>query len=63
QNAWIVTDGIQSGDAVILDGLKNLRDGGAIKTVPVTINAAGVVGDVAPKNAEAPQTGPTAKSE
>ncbi|MBN2741510.1 MAG: efflux RND transporter periplasmic adaptor subunit, partial [Rhodobacteraceae bacterium] len=29
QNAWIVTDGIQSGDAVILDGLKNLRDGGA----------------------------------
>ena len=63
QNAWIVTDGIQSGDAVILDGLKNLRDGGAIKTVPVTINAAGVVRDVAPKSAEVPQTGAAAKSE
>jgi len=63
QNAWIVTDGIQSGDAVILDGLKNLRDGGAIKTVPVTINAAGVVRDVAPKSAKALQTGAAAKSE
>ena len=41
QNAWIVTGGIESGAAVILDGLKNLRDGAAIKTVPVTIDAEG----------------------
>ncbi|KEO52789.1 efflux RND transporter periplasmic adaptor subunit [Thioclava pacifica] len=53
QNAWIVTDGIASGDQVILDGLKNLRDGAEIKTVPVTINAEGVVKDAAPADAAA----------
>lgn len=53
QNAWIVTAGIASGDQVILDGLKNLRDGAGIKTVPVTINAAGVVKDAAPADSAA----------
>lgn len=45
QNAWIVTDGVRVGDQVILDGLTNLTDGAEITTVPVTINAAGVVED------------------
>ncbi|TMV91185.1 efflux RND transporter periplasmic adaptor subunit [Thioclava sp. BHET1] len=49
KNAWIVTDGIQSGDALILDGLKDLRDDADIKTVPVTINDQGVVEDVKPQ--------------
>ncbi|PFG62367.1 membrane fusion protein (multidrug efflux system) [Thioclava sp. ES.031] len=57
QNAWIVTDGIESGDQVILDGLKNLRDGAEIKTVPVTINAQGVVKDATDSSAD------TAKAE
>jgi membrane fusion protein (multidrug efflux system) len=46
ENAWIVTGGVDAGDKVILDGLSNLRDGAEISTVPVTINAAGVVEDV-----------------
>ncbi len=62
-NARIVTDGVASDDAVILDGLKNLRDGAEIKTVPVTINAEGVVKDAVPKRAEAAQTRAAAKSE
>lgn len=45
QNAWIVTGGVEVGDEVILDGLSNLTDGSEITTVPVTINAAGVVED------------------
>ncbi|OOY21731.1 efflux transporter periplasmic adaptor subunit [Thioclava sp. DLFJ5-1] len=60
QNAWIVTDGIESGDQVILDGLKNLRDGAEIKTVPVTINAQGVVKDAADSS---DNTADTAKAE
>jgi RND family efflux transporter, MFP subunit len=51
-NAWIVTDGVEAGDEIILDGLTNLTDGAAITTVPVTINAAGVVEDAATDTAE-----------
>lgn len=43
QNAWIVTGGVEAGQELILDGLKNLRDGAAITTVPVTIDATGLV--------------------
>ncbi|SOC14535.1 membrane fusion protein (multidrug efflux system) [Rhodobacter sp. JA431] len=45
QNAWVVTDGVKAGDQLILDGLTNLQDGSAITTVPVTIDAQGVVQD------------------
>ncbi len=48
QNAWMVTAGLAAGDALILDGLDNLRDGAAITTVPVTIDAEGVVRDAVP---------------
>ncbi|WP_255435583.1 efflux RND transporter periplasmic adaptor subunit [Paracoccus sp. S1E-3] len=50
ENAWIVTDGLAEGDSLILDGLDNLRDGAEITTVPVTIDAEGVVRDAAPDN-------------
>lgn len=50
-NAWIITGGIEDGDLVIVDGLTNLRDGAAIKPVPVTIDADGVVHDAAPETA------------
>ena len=43
ENAWIVTDGAAEGDQLILDGLTNLNDGADITTVPVTIDAEGVV--------------------
>lgn len=50
-NAWIITGGIEDGDLVIVDGLTNLRDGAAIKPVPVTIDADGVVHDANPETA------------
>ncbi|MBK1635403.1 efflux transporter periplasmic adaptor subunit [Rhodovulum adriaticum] len=48
QNAWIVTEGIAAGEALIVDGLLNLGDGAAVATVPVTISADGVVTETAP---------------
>ncbi|PJE30040.1 Multidrug resistance protein MexA precursor [Pseudooceanicola marinus] len=53
QNAWIVTEGVAQGDQLIVDGLQNLRDGAAISTVPVTINAAGLVEDQAAADGDA----------
>ncbi len=60
-NAWIITGGIEDGDLVIVDGLTNLRDGAAIKPVPVTIDADGVVRDTAAEAApDATKPAPTA---
>lgn len=47
KNAWITTAGVEPGDLLIVDGLNNLRAGMAVKSVPVTIDARGVVQDVA----------------
>ncbi|MFD1796337.1 efflux RND transporter periplasmic adaptor subunit [Paracoccus aurantiacus] len=47
ENAWMVTSGLQNDDALILDGLNNLLDGAEVTTVPVTIDAEGVVRDAA----------------
>jgi len=47
-NAWLVTDGLQQADLLILDGLGNLRDGAEVTTTPVTIDDSGVVRDVTP---------------
>lgn len=60
ENAWMVTDGLTEGDALILDGLDNLRDGADVATVPVTIDAEGVVRDAEP---EAAQEDATAKAD
>ena len=46
RNNWIVTQGISEGESLIVDGLDNLRPGAAITTVPVEIDAEGVVRDV-----------------
>ena len=45
QNAWVVTGGVADGDQLIVDGLTNLKEGAEVKTVPVTIDADGVVHD------------------
>ncbi|WP_417272100.1 efflux RND transporter periplasmic adaptor subunit [Celeribacter halophilus] len=52
ENAWIVTEGVEVGDMIILDGLTNLKDGAEITTVPVTINESGVVEDVVAAESE-----------
>ena len=45
ESNWIATDGVAPGDALIVDGLRSLKAGAAVTTVPVTINADGVVED------------------
>ncbi|SOB99302.1 efflux RND transporter periplasmic adaptor subunit [Rhodobacter maris] len=47
ENAWIVTDGVSPGEALVVDGLTNLQDGAEVAPVPVTIDATGVVQDAA----------------
>lgn len=47
QNSWIVTGGVKPGDKLIVDGLSRLRAGAKVKTVPVTMDAEGVVTDTA----------------
>ncbi|MBZ4023892.1 efflux transporter periplasmic adaptor subunit [Rhodobacter sp. TJ_12] len=55
QNAWVVTAGVEAGDLLIVDGLTNLQAGAEVATVPVTIDAQGVVRDVT--KADTPATG------
>ncbi|RDD71063.1 efflux RND transporter periplasmic adaptor subunit [Paracoccus versutus] len=43
RNSWIVTQGINPGEQLIVDGLEDLRPGAEIATIPVTIDAQGVV--------------------
>lgn len=43
QNSWIVSQGVSPGEQLILDGLQDLRPGTEVTTVPVTIDAQGVV--------------------
>ncbi|HRO14910.1 MAG TPA: efflux RND transporter periplasmic adaptor subunit [Paracoccus sp. (in: a-proteobacteria)] len=57
RNAWVVTDGIEAGDRLVLDGLTNLRDGAEVTTVPVTIDEDGVVREVDPAGSPAPLAG------
>jgi len=47
-NDWLITEGLEPGALLIVDGLTNLRDGAEVETVPVTIDDTGVVRDTAP---------------
>lgn len=47
-NAWILRSGAVPGDVLVVDGLNTLRDGAEVTTVPVAIDALGVVRDTAP---------------
>lgn len=48
ENAWIVTDGLDPGDMLVVDGLKDLRNGDEVTTVPVTVGEDGLVQEAAP---------------
>lgn len=43
ENAWIITGGIEPGDQLIVDGLRNLRPGAEVTPVAVTIGPDGVI--------------------
>ncbi|MCL4067564.1 efflux RND transporter periplasmic adaptor subunit [Pseudomonas sp. GX19020] len=49
--AWIVQAGLEPGDWLLLDGINTMREGREITPVPVTIDAQGVVRDLAPATA------------
>ncbi|GMG85585.1 efflux RND transporter periplasmic adaptor subunit [Paralimibaculum aggregatum] len=47
RNAWIVREGLNEGDRLIVDGLSSIRPGQAVTPVPVTIGDDGIARDVA----------------
>lgn len=48
RSSWVVTQGVQDGDVLAVDGLSALREGAEVTGIPVTIDALGVVRDTAP---------------
>jgi len=59
-NSWIVTGGVEPGAELAVDGLGNLVDGAEIRTVPVEIDASGVVRDLAAPGSAGGEPGPAA---
>lgn len=61
---WIVTEGLEDGDMVVVDGLAGLTEGAEVVSVPVSFDENGVVRDAAPAGAkpttETPAEMPTA---
>jgi membrane fusion protein (multidrug efflux system) len=63
RNGWIVTDGVEPGDLLVVDGLNGLRDGAEVTTVPVEIDEQGVVRELTSKEAgDEPADGSSASS-
>ncbi|ARO15866.1 membrane fusion protein, multidrug efflux system (plasmid) [Ketogulonicigenium robustum] len=48
QNQWIITEGLNEGDQLIVDGTSMLGAGADVTPVPVTIDDAGIIHDAAP---------------
>ena len=46
QQQWIVTDGLEDGDVLAVDGLSGLQEGAEVVTVPVTFDDNGVVREI-----------------
>ncbi len=42
-NAWMVNEGVEAGEQLIVDGLRNLQDGASVTPVEVAISETGVV--------------------
>lgn len=57
RNSWIVTGGIEAGDSLIVEGLKNLRAGAEVTPTPVTIDADGVTAAAVPGKTQADEAG------
>ncbi len=47
-NSWVATEGVAEGDLLIVNGTTGLAEGAAVTTVPVEIDANGVVTDQTP---------------
>jgi membrane fusion protein (multidrug efflux system) len=46
QNNWVVYDGIQEGDQVLVDGLKTMRAGMRVNAIPASIDEEGLVQEI-----------------
>ncbi|GHB30038.1 RND transporter [Pseudovibrio japonicus] len=46
QNNWIVTSGLFDGDLIAVDGLKGLKEGAEVETIPVEYDENGVIRNV-----------------
>lgn len=53
-NAWIVTNGLEEGDLLIIDNLRSVSDGVAVSTTPVRLTEEGLVVDAASEIDAAP---------
>ncbi|GGF60762.1 RND transporter [Paracoccus acridae] len=60
QNHWIVTDGLEPGDTLIVDNFAALSEGATVTTVPVTLDENGVVREQ-PAPEAAAETAPAAE--
>lgn len=58
RNNWVVTHGIAPGEALILDGLDRMRAGTPVTTLPVEIDAQGVVREIGAAPATEPEPAP-----
>lgn len=64
RNSWIVTDGLDAGETLIVDGLKDLRNGDAVTTTAVTVGDDGLTHPAAASGdqpAGTPETGTPAQ--
>lgn len=55
---WIVIDGLQEGDMVVVDGLAGLSEGADVVAVPVRFDENGVVRDATPATPQPPADAP-----
>lgn len=56
-NSWVVTDGLEDGQQIILDGLKTMAAGTAVEPVPAGIDENGLVKDLATSGDAATDSG------
>ncbi|MBK4214970.1 efflux RND transporter periplasmic adaptor subunit [Paracoccus caeni] len=49
QNSWIITEGVEPGDMLVVDGRTGLTEGAEVVAVPVSFDDDGVVRDAAPE--------------
>ncbi|RJE81527.1 efflux RND transporter periplasmic adaptor subunit [Paracoccus sp. JM45] len=56
QQQWIITEGLEDGDVLVVDGLTGLQEGTEVTTIPVTFDENGVIREVTDDQAAASDT-------
>jgi membrane fusion protein (multidrug efflux system) len=58
---WFITEGLKSGDVLVVDGMARLTPGAAVKAVAAPVKAAANIDAAPPASAPAAKTAPAAK--